>query len=142
VESIPRILHAEDKSSMAFSVEERVPFIDKCLISYLFSLPARMKVRDGTSKWILRESLKGILPEKVRTRRTKLGFNSPEERWIASDDFQEFVRERKVIDVLENSVIDVSTFNRRIQQFRDGKRGYDPVFWRIYNYALWKQRFF
>jgi len=141
VESIPRILHGEDKSSMAFSVEERVPFIDKCVISYLFSLPAHMKVRDGTSKWILRESLRGILPEKVRTRQSKLGFNSPEERWIQSKEFDEFVRTKRVLDALDGSVIDVKNFNERIQKFRDGERRYEPVFWRIYNYALWKSRF-
>jgi asparagine synthase (glutamine-hydrolysing) len=83
--SVPALLHYEDRNSMAHSVESRVPFLDYELGEFLVNCPARLKLRQGWSKWILRESLKGILPEKVRLRRDKMWFASPQSRWITKD---------------------------------------------------------
>ena len=66
---------------MAFSVEARLPFLDYRIVEFLFSLPSGMKIRDGYRKCVLREAMKGILPEKVRLRVGKLGFTTPEREW-------------------------------------------------------------
>lgn len=81
--SLPVLLRYEDRNSMAFGVESRVPFLDHPLVEFLGNLPADMKLRGGWTKWILREALIGILPEKVRTRKGKLGFSAPETKWLA-----------------------------------------------------------
>lgn len=80
--SIPAMLHSEDRNSMAHSVESRLPFLDYKLAEFAVNCPASMKMHDGWSKWILRIALEGTLPEKVRLRKTKLGFSTPEPRWM------------------------------------------------------------
>jgi len=74
---LPRILKNFDLMSMAHGVEVRMPFMDYRLVNYSFSLPSDSKVGGGFSKRILRDSLKDILPEKIRLRKSKIGFNSP-----------------------------------------------------------------
>ncbi|MGE0456283.1 MAG: asparagine synthase (glutamine-hydrolyzing) [Vicinamibacteria bacterium] len=80
--SLPALLRYEDRNSMAFSIEARTPFLDYRVAEAAMRLPATDLVRDGWSKWILRESTRGLLPEAVRLRRDKLGFATPEKRWL------------------------------------------------------------
>jgi len=80
--SLPALLHYEDRNSMAHSVESRLPFLDYKLAEFAVNCAPSLKLRDGWSKWILREALEGTLPEKVRLRKTKLGFDTPEAEWM------------------------------------------------------------
>lgn len=80
--SIPAFLRHEDRNSMAHSVETRHPFLDYRLVEFAVNCPADFKMRDGWSKWLLRNAMRGILPEKVRLRKTKMGFDAPEAAWI------------------------------------------------------------
>lgn len=80
--SIPVFLRHEDRNSMTHSVETRQPFLDYELVEFAVNCHPALKVRDGWSKWILRNAMKGILPEKVRLRKTKLGFDAPEASWM------------------------------------------------------------
>jgi len=80
--SLPVLLRLEDRNSMAHSIETRLPFLDYELAQFLVSCPASLKLRNGWSKWILRDALIGQLPEKVRQRRTKLGFDTPISEWL------------------------------------------------------------
>ena len=59
-----------------------MPYLDQELVDHILSLPDDAIVRDGWSRWILRAALKGTLPEKIRLRRWKVGFTTPEMRWI------------------------------------------------------------
>ncbi len=76
------LLHYEDRNSMAHSIESRVPFLDFKLVESALSMPMDYKVKDGITKYVLREGLKDILPTKIRTRYSKLGFVTPEDKWI------------------------------------------------------------
>lgn len=88
---LPRILKNFDIVSMANGVEVRMPFMDYRLVTFAFSLPSSSKINNGTTKFILRESAKGLIPEDVRTRKTKIGFNSPLSTWMAGP-LKEWVR--------------------------------------------------
>lgn len=79
--NIQQLLKYEDRNSMAFSVESRVPFLDYRLVEFSFRLPSHLKIRNGFTKRVLRESMCGILPEKIRWRTSKLGFATPEQKW-------------------------------------------------------------
>ena len=81
--SLPALLRYEDRNSMAFGIEARTPFLDYRLVEHAMALPAEGLVHDGWSKVILRESMRGVIPEVVRLRRDKLGFTTPEKRWMA-----------------------------------------------------------
>jgi asparagine synthase (glutamine-hydrolysing) len=74
--SLPALLRYEDRNSMAHSIEARVPFLDHRLVELAFRLPAEAKVRGADTKRLLREAMKGVLPEPIRTRRDKLGFRA------------------------------------------------------------------
>lgn len=77
-------LRCEDRCSMHHSVESRTPFADDTsLINLAFSTPSSYKINKGTSKFILRESMKNYLPETVYNRRDKMGFVTPHNKWLA-----------------------------------------------------------
>jgi asparagine synthase (glutamine-hydrolysing) len=85
VDTLPQLLRMEDRFSMAFSLEARVPLLDHKLVEYGLSLPDHLKVNNGWSKFAMRQAMRGLLPERVRLRKSKLGFPVPLRRWLAQD---------------------------------------------------------
>jgi asparagine synthase (glutamine-hydrolysing) len=85
VDTLPLILRMEDRSSMAFSIEARVPLLDHKLVEYGLSLPDHLKIQGGLSKFAVRQATRGLMPESVRLRRTKLGFAGADRRWLSTD---------------------------------------------------------
>ncbi len=75
-ENTPLILNQEDLNCMKYSVENRSPFLDTNLFKFIFSIPNEFLIKDGFSKYLLRESLNGILNDSVRLDRRKKGFNA------------------------------------------------------------------
>lgn len=80
--SLPSLLRYEDRNSSAFSIEARVPFLDYRLVEFILKLPLDQKIRDGWTKLLLRNAMKGIIPEEIRLRRDKLGFPTPQLVWL------------------------------------------------------------
>jgi asparagine synthase (glutamine-hydrolysing) len=80
---LPLFLRVEDRNSMAHSVECRLPFLDYRLVSLLFSLPPDWRLRGPWNKYVLREAMRGRIPESVRARVDKMGFPVPARRWVA-----------------------------------------------------------
>lgn len=76
-EAVPVMLHEDDLNSMAFSIENRSPFLDRNLFDVAYSIPSRYLVRDGRAKAILRDSMRNIVPTKILKSRRKVGFNAP-----------------------------------------------------------------
>lgn len=80
---LPALLRHGDRNSMRFSVESRVPFLDRRLIEFVLSLPEGWLLgSDGTSKLILRDAVRGFVPEDVVARRDKVGFETPQVDWL------------------------------------------------------------
>jgi len=84
-DTLPTLLRTEDRSSMAFSLEARVPLLDHRVVEYGIGLPDHLKIRDGWSKFAVRQAMEGLLPDTVRLRKTKLGFAVPTRDWLALD---------------------------------------------------------
>ena len=80
--SIPALLRHEDRNSMAHSVESRLPFLDYRLAEFSVNCAPSLKLRDGWTKWLLRNAMAQTMPDKVRLRKTKLGFDTPEAEWM------------------------------------------------------------
>jgi asparagine synthase (glutamine-hydrolysing) len=76
-ESVPVILHEDDLNAMSVSIENRSPFLDRALFEFALSIPERHLVRDGYAKAVLREAMRGIVPDPVLDSRRKVGFNAP-----------------------------------------------------------------
>ncbi len=80
--SLQRILNTYDKIPMAHGVEVRSPFLDWRVVTYLFSLPNSSIIGNGYTKRILRDAMYGIVPNKLRLRKSKRGFGIPYESWL------------------------------------------------------------
>lgn len=139
--NLPRLLRDLDKNSMAHSVESRPAFLDYRLVEFAFSLPWHQKVRRGSRKFILRNAMKGILPESVATRMDKVPFPRPAGDWLKED----FVDE--VLDILNSrSFIERGYFNsyeieREFAAFRNGRKRIGEMVWRWVNLELWHRMF-
>ncbi|MDR0591093.1 MAG: asparagine synthase (glutamine-hydrolyzing) [Candidatus Nomurabacteria bacterium] len=140
--SIPSLLRYEDKNTMHFSIEGRVPFLDKDLISYVFSLSDDAIIKHGWNKRILRDSLRKVLPEMIARRRNKIGFTTPEHEW--------FIRLKNYFyDIfLSSKFASRPYFNQdevltAFEGFIKGKNSVDSMaFWRLINVELWLREFF
>ena len=131
------LLRYEDRNSMAFSIESRVPFLDYRLVEFIYSLPDNQKIRNGQTKWVMRQALKGILPEKIRNRQDKIGFATPEEIWM-----------RGILGEEMKKVFASESFNQRgyfepgkaleyFENYLKGKNSNYQLFWRLYCLEIW-----
>jgi asparagine synthase (glutamine-hydrolysing) len=76
-EAVPVILHEDDLNAMFYSVENRSPFLDRDLVEFCHSIPVRHLIRDGYAKAVLRDAMRGIVPDRIIDNRRKVGFNAP-----------------------------------------------------------------
>ena len=76
-ESVPVILHEDDLNAMYYSIENRSPFLDRNLFEFSSTIPTRHLIRDGRAKAVLREAVRGIVPDPIVDNRRKVGFNAP-----------------------------------------------------------------
>jgi len=79
---LPQLLHYDDRNGAAFSVENRVPFLDHRLVECVNGIPSIYKLYRGWSKWLLRLAMRDLLPERIRWRKDKLGFPTPVKTWL------------------------------------------------------------
>ena len=99
-ESLPALLRYEDRNSMAFGIEARVPFLDVRLLELAAALPDRLKVDGGWTKVVLRRAMRDQLPQPVLRRRDKMGFATPESRWLRQSlpDVSNMLRTGQVVE--------------------------------------------
>jgi asparagine synthase (glutamine-hydrolysing) len=139
--SLPALLHYEDRNAMAFSIETRVPFLDYRLVEYVFSLPGEQKLRNGMTKIVLRNAMKGVLPEAVRTRVDKMGFVTPEDVW-----FRTILKDR-ITEIIESTefralgYFDVREIRREFESHVRGEKNISFTIWRWINLFLWENMF-
>lgn len=88
---LEHLLKWEDRNSMYFSLESRVPFLDHRLVEKTLSTPANQIIQKGMTKHILREAMRDILPESIRLRKDKMGFGTPQDKWFRTKKFQEYI---------------------------------------------------
>lgn len=77
--NLPQLMRYEDRNSMAFSIESRVPFLDPSLVNFSLHLPLELRLKHARTKHVLRESVKAFLPKSIINRRKKLGFPGPDQ---------------------------------------------------------------
>ncbi|MCL5069176.1 MAG: asparagine synthase (glutamine-hydrolyzing) [Thaumarchaeota archaeon] len=83
---LPALLRYEDKNSMRWSIETRVPFVDHLIVQYCLGLPSDQKVRNGVTKFALRQAMKGLVPDVIIDRKDKIGFATPEFQLASSEE--------------------------------------------------------
>jgi asparagine synthase (glutamine-hydrolysing) len=139
--NLPYLLHWEDRTSMAFSIEARVPFLDYRVVEFLASLPVDQKIRGGVTKFVLRKAIRGLVPEVIRCRMDKKGFATPEEVWMQGD------MSEKVLEILSSEAFksrpywDADAVAESYKAFLQGNMPYSSEIWRIVCCELWLRRF-
>jgi asparagine synthase (glutamine-hydrolysing) len=137
---LPALLRYEDKNSMWHSIEARVPFLHRHFFEYVASLPLDRKLRNGFTKHVFRLAMADILPDKVRLRRDKIGFETPERKWI------EELRERLVEFFSMSSVCAGRYYNVQalLRLLSKGTFTNEEIhlIWRILNLEIWYNQFF
>ncbi|HEU4683067.1 MAG TPA: asparagine synthase (glutamine-hydrolyzing) [Nitrospira sp.] len=135
------LLHYEDRNAMAFGIETRLPFLDHRLVEFVWPLPNHHKIRDGITKVLLREAMKGVLPEPVRQRVDKMGFVTPEDRW-----FRAGLREMTGALLHDSRTatrgyVNIKTARKDFQAHVTGRVNIGNTLWRWLNLELWCRQF-
>lgn len=139
---LEHLLKWEDHNSMWFSLEARVPFLDHRLVEKTLVLPGEQVIRHGMTKNILREAMKGILPEKIRLRRDKVGFDTPQDKWFREPPFQVLVH-----DILNSNtfnkrnIVDVARATKLYEKHQNGTVNIAREIWKWIHLELWFRKF-
>jgi asparagine synthase (glutamine-hydrolysing) len=134
------LLMKQDQMSMATSVESRVPFLDHKLVEFTARMPDSMKLRGGTTKYVLRESMKGVLPERILSRR-KMGFPVPIGSWFRGP-FKSIVDEYVVSERALSRGIFAPEFVRELVALHQAGEDHSERLWALVNFEMWQRRFF
>lgn len=136
------LLKWEDRNSMAFSLESRLPFLDYRLVEQSLSLPEDFLIKHGTTKIILREAMKGILPERIRRRQDKIGFGTPQSDWFRHPLFQNYIRDMLTSNRFSaRRIIDAGQALKLYNLHLDRKLNLADDIWRWINLDLWFHTF-
>lgn len=135
--SLPALLRYEDRNTMRFSVEGRVPFLDPNLLRLIWSLEPAAIISGGWNKRALRDATVDLLPPMVNQRRDKIGFTTPEDAWFEriQDMVGEVFRSESFIN---RPYLRPAAVNTALQAYRSGRaRAETMLFWRLLNLELW-----
>ncbi|NLM31093.1 MAG: asparagine synthase (glutamine-hydrolyzing) [Methanomicrobiales archaeon] len=138
--SLPTLLHWQDRNSMAHSVETRTPFLDYRMVEYIMGLPEEYRIDGGVTKRVLREAMKGILPEKIRIRMDKMGFYTAEEHWLRHENPEIFRQ------LLQEAVLDSKGILKRdvlgkLDRMLSGEEPSSTLIWRWIVFGRWMRIF-
>jgi len=139
--SLPVLLRYEDKNSMAHSIEARLPLLDYRLVELLGKFPLSQKMKNGLTKFVLRESMKGILPNKIRLRKSKIGFDTPEDIWFRNN-LKENIKLTFKGAIFIPDYADVNKLIDYFNKFISYKTIFKAqIFFRFYILELWARKF-
>jgi len=124
---MPHLLRYEDKNSMRNSIETRLPFIDFNVLETALSLESNLKIKDGWTKYVLRQVVDTLLPQNIVWRKNKFGFEAPTKSWL--DSIENNIRESIQNSLILEKIADKIDFNK-IDNL--GK-------WRLFNIAKWEE---
>jgi asparagine synthase (glutamine-hydrolysing) len=136
---LPGLLQIEDRLSMAWSVESRVPLLDDAVIELAASMHSRWKVRDGVTKRVLRDAVHDLLPQKVLERRDKRGIPTPFGIWIRGPlkDYAQSILTDPMLS--EAQVLDTKFIERVFKLHCSGISDLGGMLWRPIATGLWLQ---
>jgi len=123
---LPELLKWEDKNSMSYSIETRLPYLDYNFVETCLSINNHYKIRNGWSKYLLRKNLEKYLPDQITYNRKKIGFDAPVNHW--------WPRSENVLETINNSKIIQKISKKKFTFIADR-----DLEWRLYNIAVWEK---
>jgi asparagine synthase (glutamine-hydrolysing) len=139
--SLPGLLRYEDRNSMCFSVESRVPFLTPALVQFCLSLPEDQIIsRQALTKAVFRRAMRGLVPDAILERRDKIGFQTPETRWLRS--LRPWVEETLQGELASSiPLLRLQDVRSACAEALDGPSPFGFQVWRWLNLVRWSERF-
>ncbi len=141
--SVPFLTHYEDRLSMAFGLEIRLPFLDYRLVEFLLNAPDHLKLRRGWTKWLMRDVLKDEMPSEIVWRKDKQGFANPQGLWLKTTLKPEVTRlfSRDAL-MFKHSLIDYERLQEFYSRYCNGSRNiwYRDIF-NPFALEIWLRQF-
>lgn len=135
--SLPVLLKYEDRNSMAWSIESRVPFLDYRFVEFSLNLPEHLTYRKGVRKYILREAMRNTFPQKIYERRDKMGFVTPEELWLKGEGKDWFHNAIDNGSSFAPNLIHKQKANKQVDELLKGNANFDFSYWRLACLGNW-----
>lgn len=133
-------LEKVDKSTMANSIEVRVPFLDYELADYVMSLSGKMKLKNGEKKYLLKKALRGIVPDTILDA-PKRGFGVPCDIWLRTGlnkMMKEVLNDQSIVN---SGLFNYQMLNHKIKEHDSKKANHGMELWRCFNLALWYKQY-
>jgi len=141
---LPEFLLARaDKMTMAHSVEGRVPFLDKRLVELALNMPTNIKIKGSVPKYVLRQAVKGIIPDEIINRK-KQGFGNPISEWLRSNN----KISKELTDVIfssklkERNILNYEYVKKIIDAHQGGRADHGFKIWNLITLSLWYDYWF
>jgi len=134
---LPALLQVEDRTSMAVSLESRVPLLDHRIVELAAAMPPKVKFQGGRSKHIFREAVQPIVPAEVFARTDKMGFPVPLSRWYRSGPVREFVADSLASASASHGFVRPGA----VDALHESDGEFDRGVWGLLNLELWMQAF-
>ena len=135
------LLERGDRMSMAASVELRPPFLDHRLVELAFRLPSEVKIRDNTTKWVVKQVARRYLPDDIVDRR-KVGFRVPMDRWLRSCLLEMAWDLLGSSDSLVANLMDRAAVRSLLTRHRNGTTNEEARIWPLLSLEVWHRACF
>ena len=138
--NLQMLLRFEDRNSMAHSVEARVPFLDHRLVEFAVSLPDDFKISRGVTKRVLRAAISNIVPDRIRERVDKIGFETPEAQWLRGPRSPWFRAQLEQAIDISDGLLPASSL-RDFDAMIAGTKPFSRQPWRAISFGQWTRAF-
>jgi asparagine synthase (glutamine-hydrolysing) len=136
ISALPEYLRYEDRNSMAYSLESRLPFLDYRMVEWAFKLPSNFKIKNGLNKRILRETFSNDITPSVQNRKDKMGFVSPQQIW--QKNVLRPWMEKVILSKDKSGLLNQSNVESLYKQYVNGNNTTDSwIWWRIFCFKVW-----
>ena len=142
-ETAPCCLRAEDRQTVHHELDNFLPFFDHRMVEFMFRIPGGLKIKEGVTKYLLREAMKGVLPEETRTRIKKTGWNAPAHLWFSGcggEKLGEIIHSR---EFGQRGIYNVAKLEKLLEEHRQivarglPEENHMMLFWQVLNLELW-----
>ena len=130
------LLMRVDKIGMSVSIEPRVPFLDHKLVEFTMNLPMSLKVRNGIPKWLLKQAVRGLIPDEIIDR-PKMGFGAPMAQWLRGDFGREVAGRLRSTRFFDRFPAERGHILDMLERHRSGRADFALYVWTFYNAVAW-----